>query len=495
MPAERLQKLLARAGHGSRRSAERLIAAGRVTVNDRVATLGQRADPEADRIAVDGHALATPPPPVTMMLNKPAGYIVTAADERGRQTVFDLLAEMRPDLRYVGRLDRETSGLLLLTTDGQLAFRLTHPRYRVMKTYVATVAEAPSMNVLDQLRTGVELDDGATAPAEVRLLDTAEGRTRLRIAIHEGRKRQVRRMLATVGHRVLALTRTGFGPLELGELERGASRRLSTVEEGALRRCVNLADGPRASVDMVARPLARRHLISAVSSHSLARSVAIDGPTASGKSVVGRAVAERLGFGFFDTGMMYRSCTLAVLERAIDPDHVEAVVELVQGLDLDMRWPDAVEPRAFLDGTDVTDRLREPQVERTVSLVSRIPRVRDELVRRQRSLAVRGPVVMVGRDIGTRVLTEARTKVFLDASIEVRARRRLGEELDTGRDSTFEGVLDDTRRRDELDATGHRAIRREQAAPDALVIDTDLLGIDQVVRACVDAYRAANAAT
>ena len=244
MPAERLQKLLARAGHGSRRSAERLIVDGRVTVNDRVATLGQRADPAADRIAVDGRALATPPAPLTMMLNKPTGYIVTAADERGRRTVFDLLAETRPDLRYVGRLDRETSGLLLLTTDGELAYRLTHPRYRVVKTYQATVAEAPSMNVLDQLRNGVELDDGMTAPAEVQLLDPAEGKARLRIAIYEGRKRQLRRMLATVGHRVLALTRTGFGPLELGELERGASRRLLASEEDALRRCVNLAGAP-----------------------------------------------------------------------------------------------------------------------------------------------------------------------------------------------------------------------------------------------------------
>ena len=245
---------------------------------------------------------------------------------------------------------------------------------------------------------------------------------------------------------------------------------------------------------MIARPPARRHLISVVSSDSLARSVAIDGPTASGKSVVGRALSERLGFGFFDTGMMYRSCTLAVLERGIDPEQLEAVVELVQGLDLEMRWPDLVEPRVILEGTDVTDRLREPEVERSVSLVSRIPAVRDELVRRQRALATREPVVMVGRDIGTRVLTEARTKVFLDASIEVRARRRLGEERDAGRESTFESVLDETRRRDELDATGHRAIRREQAAPDALIIDTDTLGIDQVVGACIAAYRAANAA-
>ena len=239
---------------------------------------------------------------------------------------------------------------------------------------------------------------------------------------------------------------------------------------------------------------AREATIAADSSESLASSVAIDGPTASGKSVVGRAFAERLGVGFFDTGMMYRACTLAVLKAGVDPEDTEAVTALVRSLDLDLRWPNSVEPRILIGGEDVTAELRQPAVDRTVSLVSRIPEVRDELVRRQRALATRAPVVMVGRDIGTRVLTEARTKVFLDASIEVRARRRLGEELDAGRASTFERVVEETRRRDELDATGHRAIRREQAAPDALIIDTDLLGIDQVVEACVKAYRAANAA-
>ena len=193
--------------------------------------------------------------------------------------------------------------------------------------------------------------------------------------------------------------------------------------------------------------------------------------------------------------MMYRACALAALEADIDPQDAEAVTALVRGLELDMRWPDSAEPHVLLAGEDVTARLREPEVERTVSLVSRIPAVRDELVRRQRALAARAPLVMVGRDIGTRVLAEARTKVFLDASIEVRARRRLGEEMDAGRNSTFEQVVTETRRRDELDATGQRAIRPEQAAPDALVIDTDALGIDQVVEACLEAYRRANAAT
>lgn len=224
----------------------------------------------------------------------------------------------------------------------------------------------------------------------------------------------------------------------------------------------------------------------------MARSVAIDGPTASGKSVVGRAIAEALTIGFFDTGLMYRACTLAVMRSTVDPEDAPAVIDLVRALDLDMRWEDPTLPQVILDGENVTSLLRTPEIEQQVSLISRIPEVRDELVRRQRAIAAREPVVMAGRDIGTRVLVEARTKVFLDASAEVRARRRLGEELDSGRSTTFDQVLNATRRRDELDNTGHRAIKREQAADGALVIDTDALGIDQVVESALAHYRASN---
>ena len=235
------------------------------------------------------------------------------------------------------------------------------------------------------------------------------------------------------------------------------------------------------------------HEESTISDDSLLRSVAIDGPTASGKSVVGRALAEGLQIGFFDTGLMYRACTMAVLNSDVDPDDATAVTGLVKSLDLDMRWDEPTVPRIILAGTDVTEQLRTREIEQSVSLVSRIPEVRDELVRRQRTIAAREPVVMAGRDIGTRVLVEARTKIFLDASAEVRARRRLGEELDSGRQTNFDEVLNATRRRDELDNTGHRAIKREQAADDALVIDTDALGIDQVVEHSIAHYRAVNA--
>jgi len=236
------------------------------------------------------------------------------------------------------------------------------------------------------------------------------------------------------------------------------------------------------------RPTRLERLIS----ESLARSVAIDGPTASGKSVVGRAIAEALRIGFFDTGLMYRACTLAVLNSGTDPEDAEAITALVQSLDLDMRWDEPTVPRIILAGEDVTTALRTQEIEQTVSLVSRIPEVRNELVRMQRAIASREPVVMAGRDIGTRVLVEARTKVFLDASAEVRARRRQGEEQDAGRNTSFDQVLNATRRRDELDNTGHRAIKPEQAAEGTLIIDTDALGIDQVVEAALEHYRAAN---
>jgi 23S rRNA pseudouridine2605 synthase len=500
MPAERIQKLLAAAGLGSRRSTEALITAGRVTVDGRVAMLGERADPALQRIEVDRRPLPAPSNAVVWMLNKPTGYVVSAADERGRPTIYDLLSNAPARLRYVGRLDIDSEGLLLLTTDGELAHRLAHPRYEVWKTYEADVERAPSAAALEQMQRGVLLEDGWTAPARVELLAGEGRRARVRLAIREGRKREVRRMLAAVGHPVRRLVRTQVGDVRLGPLAPGASRPLTAEEERSLRVLVGLVDDIAAPSLSSATPRARprvdpsdgagRPVIS--SSDYLARSIAIDGPTASGKSVVGRTVAEALGIGFVDTGLMYRACTLAVLDRGIDPQDQPAVIALVQGLDLDLQWPELSQPHVYLGGQDVTSRLRTPEIERTVSHVSGIPQVRDELVRRQRALAERSPIVMAGRDIGTRVLTEARTKVFLEASTEVRARRRLGEELDAGRQTTFERVLEETRRRDDMDDTGQRAIRREQAASDAIIIDTDLLGIDEVVQRCIDAYRTAN---
>ncbi len=244
MTEERLQKLLARAGFGSRRAAEKLIEAGRVTIDGQVATLGVRADAGSQRIEVDGAALPGEPPPTTLMLNKPEGYLVTASDEQGRRTVFDLLPKAPSSLRYVGRLDRDSSGLLLLTTDGELAFRLSHPRYEVVKRYEVTVSREPAPRALERLRAGIELDDGPTAPAEVAVLHSNRDGVRLRISLHEGRKRQVRRMLRAVGYGVSQLERVEFAGLRLGNLKPGQSRPLNADELTKLRTLVGLVDVP-----------------------------------------------------------------------------------------------------------------------------------------------------------------------------------------------------------------------------------------------------------
>lgn len=239
---ERLQKILARAGFGSRRAAETLIAAGRVTVDGEVATLGMRADPEAQRVAVDGTPIRLRPVTLTIALHKPAGYVVTANDEQGRATIYDLLTAPPPNLRYVGRLDQQTEGLLLLTTDGELAHRLTHPRWGVEKVYEATVAGTPPSSALDQLRRGLALEDGPTAPARVDVVSSSAGRSVLRIAIHEGRNRQVRRMFDAIGSPAKRLVRTAVGPITLEGLARGETRELSLGELRALREAVDLRD-------------------------------------------------------------------------------------------------------------------------------------------------------------------------------------------------------------------------------------------------------------
>ncbi|MYE32910.1 MAG: rRNA pseudouridine synthase [Chloroflexi bacterium] len=233
-PGERLQKILARRGYGSRRKAEELIRAGRVHVDGRLATIGQRVDPAA-RITVDGTAIDAEQAALTLMLHKPPDVIVAASDRRGRATVFDLLSDVPPGLRHVGRLDRDSEGLLLLTTDGELAHRVAHPRFEVSKTYEALVEGRPGDDALARMRDGIQLDDGPTSPAEAERLRHDASGWWVRLVLHEGRKRQVRRMLSAVGHPVRRLVRTHLGPLELGELAPGASRPLDAEELSELR--------------------------------------------------------------------------------------------------------------------------------------------------------------------------------------------------------------------------------------------------------------------
>jgi 23S rRNA pseudouridine2605 synthase len=219
----RLNRYLASTGVGSRRAADEYIRAGRVTVNGARAEIGTAVS-ETDDVRVDGrrvHAQAQ----ISVLLNKPAGVVTTVRDPNGRPTVVDLVP-MPVRLFPVGRLDRETTGALLLTNDGELADRLMHPRHGVHKTYVATVAAEPKPAVLRRLREGVELDDGPSAPATVRLA----GPLRIEITIHEGRNRQVRRMCEAVGHPVRRLVRTRFGPLVDHRLAPGQWRPLMSAE-------------------------------------------------------------------------------------------------------------------------------------------------------------------------------------------------------------------------------------------------------------------------
>jgi 23S rRNA pseudouridine2605 synthase len=232
---ERLQKALARAGLGSRRVCDDLIAEGRVTVNGEVAVLGRRIDPDADEVEVDGAPVPTRPGLVHYLLNKPPGVVTTASDPQGRPTVVDLVPP-EPRVFPVGRLDAETEGLLVLTNDGALTHRLTHPSFGVEKEYVAEVVGSPTRGELRRLREGVELDDGVTAPARVSL--TAPNVVTL--VIHEGRNRQVRRMCEAVGHPVVRLVRTRIGPLVDRRLPPGEWRTLTADEVRALGRAARL---------------------------------------------------------------------------------------------------------------------------------------------------------------------------------------------------------------------------------------------------------------
>jgi 23S rRNA pseudouridine2605 synthase len=234
---ERLQKTLARAGFGSRRSCEILISEGRVTVDGKVAELGNRVHPELQVICVDGTLAPTAQNMVYYLLNKPDGVVTTASDPQGRTTVLEFV-ESSVRIFPVGRLDMNTEGLIILTNDGRLAHLLTHPSSGISKEYLARVEGDPSPGAIRRLREGVELEDGITSPAQVSRV--SEGL--LRIVIHEGRNRQVRRMCSAIGHDVTRLVRTRIGPIQDATLTPGSSRQLSLSEVRRLMEAVGMTD-------------------------------------------------------------------------------------------------------------------------------------------------------------------------------------------------------------------------------------------------------------
>jgi len=234
---ERLQKILSQAGVSSRRTAENLIRSGRVTVNGKTITeLGTKANPQTDRIAIDGKPVRLTAPAIYILLHKPVGVVTTLIDPEGRPTVRDLLVGVRQRVFPVGRLDYHSAGLLLLTNDGALALRLTHPRYGVRKTYHVKVKGKPSAAQVASLARGVQLSDGTTNPASAHVMEAREHKAWLALTLAEGKNRQVRRMCEAIGLPVEKLTRVAFGPLKLGKLPPGAWRHLEADEVESLRR-------------------------------------------------------------------------------------------------------------------------------------------------------------------------------------------------------------------------------------------------------------------
>ncbi|MBM4267967.1 MAG: rRNA pseudouridine synthase [Deltaproteobacteria bacterium] len=255
---ERLQKILSQAGIASRRAAEELIREGRVQVNGKVIReLGAKADPVSDRITVDGRA-AQPERLRYVAYHKPVGVVSTLSDPEGRPSIAQVTGRLRTHLFPVGRLDFDSSGLVLLTNDGEMAQRLAHPRYHVAKVYRVKVRGHPDEHALSRLRRGIRLADGQTAPAHVTVEGRLEHKARLRITIREGRRRQVRRMLEAVGHPVDRLSRVAIGPVRLGALPPGGMRDLTANEVRALRALVRGAPPTDEGEGSKSSPVRRR---------------------------------------------------------------------------------------------------------------------------------------------------------------------------------------------------------------------------------------------
>ena len=241
----RIQRALARAGVASRRAAEELVAAGRVRINGAVASIGQTVDPSRDSISVDGKPVAAPSTPTWLALNKPPGVVTTKADPEGRRTVFDLVTDV-PGLTYVGRLDYMTEGVLLLTTDGDAAHKLTHPSSEVERTYVATVRGDGAAAARAAVR-GVQLEDGLVVPRDVFARRIARGLWELELTIAEGKTREVRRLCEALGLGIERLVRTKFGPVKLGSLPSGKTRPL-TAREGEIITALTKTGGKRKNI-------------------------------------------------------------------------------------------------------------------------------------------------------------------------------------------------------------------------------------------------------
>jgi cytidylate kinase len=488
VPNERLQKILSNAGVASRRQAEAMIVAGRVAVNGKVLTqLGSRADPETDVVTLDGEPVIKSAY-VYLLLNKPAGVVTSARDERGRKTVLDF-APSEPKLHPIGRLDVDSEGLVILTNDGELTNRLTHPKFEVDKEYLVGVHLPVSKSDQRRMVRGIEDGSERLRAASVRTaepdgaMELPRAGAWLLMVLRQGRNREIRRMMAALERRVVHLRRIRIGPLSLGQLPVGQTRQISHEEVAALYK----ASKQQPSAPMpggTGEKIFESPKVAATPQEKVPRVVALDGTAASGKSTLGQQLAKRFGHALLDTGGMYRAFTLAAQRAGIPADDLESCRRMARGLDMRLVAKGTDSARIFLTTEDVTDLLRAPEVEGGVSDYASIPAVRERLVDLQRKFAEDHPCIMVGRDIGTVVLPDAPAKIFLTASVETRGKRRRQQAAEWGVNQAESESRADISGRDKIDST--RATSPLEPADDAVVIDTTNLTPGEVVAAALE---------
>ncbi len=475
----RVHKALADAGVASRRKAEELVKSGRVTVNGAPASVGQTVDPARDVLAVDGRDIGQSQRRVYLVMAKPAGVTSTVKDRHARHTVLDLVpAEYRHGaarLYPVGRLDRESEGLLLLTNDGDWAQRMLHPSHGVEREYAVAVERPLTAGERSQLELGIRVEEGVArlvglrpqTSVETRRFGGRSGEQPLvwyRVTLRQGIKRQVRRMFSALGLSVRRLIRVRFGTVMLGDMKAADVRPLTTVERRDLERLAQ--DEPELDGGLI---------------------VSVDGPGGSGKSTVGARAAEQLGYRFCDTGVLYRGLAWLAMRHGVAATDEDGLAQLVPRMEL---APDEKGRyvRLSADGVEITDQLHTAQVDREVSGVSQHASVRAALLPVQRALAAPRRMIMAGRDIGTVVLPDADLKLYLDVSVAERARRRATERGVNDDDRALAQIADELRLRDETDSS--RAASPLRVPEGATIVRSDGWTLDQTVAAVVDIIRA-----